>query len=249
MTLSISVRSLASLVLLAFACHATISRAQESLVPETPIPAAFAASDSIPFGDTPPPAPAFNMTLRDRFKLECKLTFNAGDFVVPAVEAGAIQEFPPNGYPPNWHEGIGGFMRNYAAEFALTSTAGIGRFTADAVLRHDPRYYPSTSPRYPVRFLHALAFTLADRTDSGHRSFAFGNLTGSAASGYVSMAIYPHGFNDFTHAYQRFTLAYVTFAGHNLFAEFAPEAIRVAHFFHLPDSIANQLLPPDRKEP
>jgi hypothetical protein len=216
-------------------------------------PHAFAQSGPDPLAPLPPTAiqaaPTGSLTLGDRLKLELKLNFGPANFVVPAFEAGFRMADPEPADPPNWRRGFGGFARNYGADFALTTTAGFGRFTADAIMRHDPRYYPSSSPRAGRRFLHALAFTLADNTDSGSRGFAFGNFAGAAAAGGVSMAIYPHGFNDFTHASQRFYLQMGNFAAHNLFAEFAPEAIRLARVFHIPDKLSGALLPADRKQP
>jgi len=193
-------------------------------------------------------APTGTLTLGERLNLERKLNFGPANFLVPAYEAGFRMEFPLHGEPRNWHEGVGGFARNYGADFALTTTAGIGRFATDAIVGHDPRYYPSSSPHAGLRFLHAVAFTVADKKDSGQRGFAFGNFVGAAAAGGVSMAMFPHGFNDFVHADQRFNLQLANFAAHNLFAEFAPEAIRFAHALHIPDRFAGAFLPPDRKQ-
>lgn len=238
MIASLHFRALIPLSLFAFFCFspgvsAQSSADEESTLLSTPIQT----------------APTGTLTLGERLELERKLNFGPANFLVPAYEAGFRLEFPLHGEPPNWHEGVGGFARNYGADFALTTTAGFGRFTADAIMRHDPRYYPSSSSNAGRRFLHALAFTLADNTDTGHRSFAFGNFAGAAAAGGVSMAIYPHGFNDFVHADQRFNLQLANFAAHNLFAEFAPEAIRVAHALHIPERFASSLLPADRKQP
>lgn len=194
-------------------------------------------------------APTGTLTFQDRLELERRLNFSPANFAVPALEAGFRMEFPLRGEPANWHEGVGGFARNYAADFALTTTAGFGRFVTDTAVRHDPRYYPSTSANYGRRFLHALAFTVVDNTDSGRRSIAYGNLTGAFAAGGVSMAMYPHGFNDFTHAEQRFKLQVLNFGVHNLFAEFAPEVTRAARFLRIPDRVSGSLLPADRKEP
>jgi hypothetical protein len=226
---------------------APISRAQSD--PDSPVPAQAAVP--LPPEVQPTPlqtAPTGALTVGERLDLELKLNFGPANFIVPAYEAGFRMADPPHAFPHDWRDGFGGFARNYGADFALTTTAGFGRFTADAIVGHDPRYYPSTSPRAGRRFLHALAFTLADNTDSGHRSFAFGNFAGAAAAAGASMAMYPHGFNDFTHAGQRFDLQIANFAAHNLFAEFAPEVIRLAHAIHIPDRFAGAFLPADRKQ-
>jgi hypothetical protein len=155
---------------------------------------------------------------------------------------------PPDGYPHDWSDGGGAFGRNYGAILGVNSTNGFTHFATAALIREDPRYYPSGSTNPAGRALHALAFTLADRSDSGRRTLAISNLAGATAGGFVGMAIYPAGFNDTTHAYQRAALQMISFAGHNLAAEFSPEIIRVLHKFHFPDRVADSFLPPDRKQ-
>jgi hypothetical protein len=81
--------------------------------------------------------------------------------------------------------------------------------------------------------LHALAFTAADRSDSGRRSIAVSNFAGAAAGGFVGMAFQPAGFNDVTHAGQRATVEFSVYAGRNVLAEFSPELRRAGHRLHL----------------
>jgi hypothetical protein len=155
---------------------------------------------------------------------------------------------PPNRYPRAWSDGGGAFGRNYGAEFVRHTTGGLTRFAAAAVLREDPRYHSSTSTNYAARAIHALAFTLVDRSDSGRRTVAFSNLAGSAGAGFIGMAYYPDGFNDVTHAYQRSAVEVTNFTAHNLIAEFSPELALLARKFHLPGKIAESFLPADRKQ-
>lgn len=191
--------------------------------------------------------PFGSLTLGDRFSLEVHTTFGPADFTLPAVEAAYSMIHPPTGYPHDWTDGAGAFGRNYGAVFAGNTTSGLTHFAAAAVLREDPRYYPSTSANPTGRFFHALAFTLVDKSDSGRHTLAISNLAGATAGGFVGMGIYPDGFNDTTHAYQRAAWQMTSFVSHNMVAEFAPEIAHVLHKFHFPDRVADSFLPPDRK--
>jgi hypothetical protein len=191
--------------------------------------------------------PGSPMTLHDRFTLEARTTFGAGAFAVPASEAAITMADPPTHFSHEWSDGAGAFGRIYGADFARHTTAGLTHFSVAAIIREDPRYYPSTSTNLVTRVGHVLVFTLVDRSDSGHRTLAISNISGSFAGGFVGMAFYPDGFNDTTHALQRSALELSNFAGHNLTAEFAPEIVRILHEFHFPDRLADAFLPPDRK--
>jgi len=234
---------------------------ESSALPSAPIPQFIADASSAALPQTlasptssqpvPPGAaglqPATSLTLGDRFALEAHITFGPAAFVVPAGEAATTMAIPPHDYPRAWRDGGGAFGRNYGAEFVRHTTGGLAHFATAAVLREDPRYHPSTSTNFGLRFAHALTFTLIDETDSGRHTIAFSNLAGSAAAGFISMAYYPDGFNDTTHAYQRAAVEVTTFGAHNVIAEFAPELVHLAHIFHFPDRIADSFLPPDRK--
>jgi hypothetical protein len=73
-----------------------------------------------------------------------------------------------------------------------------------------------------VRFSHALVWTLVDKSDSGHRTFAFTTFTSSAAGGFVGMAYLPDGYNDVTHAEQRMVMGIGGRAIANVLTEFEP---------------------------
>jgi hypothetical protein len=180
--------------------------------------------------------------------LEVHTVFSPSAYVVPAGEAAKDMAFPPSAYPRDWRDGGGAFARNYGGEFVRHTTGGLTHFATAAVLREDPRYYAATGGNVLGRAMHALAFTLIDRSDSGRRTLAVSNLSGSAAAGFIGMAYYPAGYNDTAHALQRAEWETTTFASHNLIAEFAPEISHLAHKFHFPDRIADSMLPPDRKQ-
>jgi hypothetical protein len=235
---------------------------QPDPAPAAPIPALAATEGAVPLASSVPAttrslpevpgarsvAIDVPLTLHDRFVLETKTTFGPSAFAVPAAEAAVTMADPPSQFPREWKDGGGAFGRIYGADFARHTTAGVTHFGVAAIVREDPRYAPSASTNLGVRFFHAVAFTIVDRSDSGRRTLAASNLAGSLAGGFVGMAFYPDGFNDSTHALQRSLLELGNFGGHNLIAEFSPEMVRVLHKFHFPDRMADSFLPADRKQ-
>jgi hypothetical protein len=152
---------------------------------------------------------------------------NPSVLTAPAFRAGLRMANPPGKsltrYPPDWRQGAEALGRNYGDAFAERISFQTARFVAGAIVREDPRYYPSSSHNVLVRSLHALSFTFVDRSDSGHLMPALSNFIGAAAGGFVGNSYLPPGFNDVTHAGQRATLRFGFAAGGNLFREFAPQ--------------------------
>jgi hypothetical protein len=109
-----------------------------------------------------------------------------------------------------------------------------GRFLAGAALHEDFRYRPSTSRNPLARAFHALAFTVIDRSDSGHARIAFANFVGAGAGGFVGNLYLPAGFNNLSHAETRMAITLGGLAGQNLLREFEPDLERLAHRLHLP---------------
>lgn len=200
------------------------------------------AQQSLP--DAPRPQPTGTLTLSERLHLQVHTTLSVSAFLVPVGDALVDMADPPDKYPHEWRAGGPAFGRLYGAEFARHTTAGFTHFAVAAIDREDPRYYPSTSHGVGKRTIHALWFTVIDRSVSGHRTLAVSNLAGSMAAGSIGMAFYPDGYNDFTHAYQRAAMETTSFASHNLIAEFSPEIIRALHKMHISDRIADAFLPP-----
>jgi hypothetical protein len=187
--------------------------------------------------------PPASLTLRQRFVLQTRTSFAPLAFVVPAAEAAITMADPPTRYPRDWSDGPAAFARNYGAELGRHTTGGYAHFVTAAILHEDPRYTPSTHTNYFARTLHATIFTLIDRSNSGHPTFAASNFAGSAAAGFIGMAWEPDGFNDVTHAYQRSAVELTSFVGHNLLEEFSPELNRVMVKLHLAHAQA-ALMPP-----
>jgi len=174
-----------------------------------------------------------DMNLAGKFQDYTRETYlNPSVFTAPAFTATITMAAPPGKgptrYPSSWRQGAAGFARNYGDAATQRITYDTARFAADVLFREDPRYSPSTSHHVLVRVGHALAFTIVDRSDSGHAMPALGNFAGAAAAGFVGNAYLPDGFSDRTHVTQRISLRLAYAAGANLFREFAFQMPRPA---------------------
>ncbi len=198
-------------------------------------------SSSLPIDPSPAqraPATAAEFGLRNKFSYYMTETyFNPSVFIAPAFRAGLRMANPPGKgatqYPPEWRQGAEAFGRNYGDAFAERVSFQTARFVTGAIAREDPRYVPSNSHNILARSIHALSFSLVDRSDSGHRMPALSNFVGAAAGGFVGNTYLPSGFNDVTHAGQRATLRFGFFAAGNLFREFAPQMPRPMRTFFM----------------
>lgn len=199
-------------------------------LPDTPQPqqstsakeSRLSASGNLP-GILAPQMTRERLTAGDKFGLYVHQAFNPVALFPPAVAAGFGMAFPPSGYPREWRDGGGAYGRLYGDALARRESNLAAGFLAATVAREDTRYLPATSTNGFRRFSHALLFTLADKSDSGHTMPAFSNYAGAAASGFVGTAYLPRGYDDWTHAGQRSAIAFATFAGANVVNEFCPE--------------------------
>jgi hypothetical protein len=195
-----------------------------------------ASADSDPGVGLAPPSYKARFGSRDKFGYYVSETYlNASLFTAPAFRAGIRMANPPGKgatrYPLEWRQGAEAFGRNYGDAFAQRLSFHTARFASGAVIHEDPRYIPSSSRNVLARSVHALTFTLVDRSDSGHAMPAISNFVGAAAAGFVGNAYLPAGFNDVTHAGQRATLQFGFTAAGNLFREFAPQMPRPVRTF------------------
>ena len=166
-----------------------------------------------------PRSPSFS----DKFTIYAHQTFGPPAFIFPAFTAGMGIANPRNHYPREWKDGAGAFGRLYGDSIAMATSQRTARFLTGVALHEDPRYVRSNSTNPLVRTMHALAFTLVDKTDSGRSTIAFSNFAGAAAGGFVGRAYLPQGYNDLTHAEQRMAIQFTSIAIQNIAAEFQPQ--------------------------
>jgi hypothetical protein len=182
-----------------------------------------------------PPAP-----LLERQDFHAKLqsyvvtTLGPRALFIPGISALRHTIFPPRAYPSNWREGPQSWGRNYANALVSRSSRETGRFLVGALLHEDFRYRSSTSTNPWARGLHALTFTVVDKSDSGQNRVALANFAGAGAAGFVGSMYLPPRYNNLSHAEIRSATAFAGFAFWNLWLEFAPEALRLKHKLHVP---------------
>jgi hypothetical protein len=163
------------------------------------------------------------LTVRDKFLIYAHKSFGPPAVILPGFGAGLGMLNPPNKYPKEWKDGADAFGRNYGYRVADRLSRNTAQFLTGALLHEDPRYLRSTSSNPFVRTVHALVFTVFDKTDSGRTTFAGSNFASAAAGGFVGMGILPNGYNDVTHAEQRMASEFLQIGIGNVLTEFEPQ--------------------------
>jgi hypothetical protein len=163
------------------------------------------------------------LTIQDKFRIYARKSFGPPAVILPAFGAGLGMLNPPNKYPKEWKDGADAFGRNYGYRLADRTSRNTAQFLTGALLHEDPRYLRSTSSNPFTRTVHALAFTIFDKTDSGRTTFAASNFAAAAAGGFVGMGILPNGYNDITHAEQHMASEFLQIGIGNVLTEFEPQ--------------------------
>jgi hypothetical protein len=163
------------------------------------------------------------LTVRDKFLIYAHKSFGPPAVILPGFGAGLGMLNPPSKYPKEWKDGADAFGRNYGYRVADRLSRNTAQFLTGALLHEDPRYLRSTSSNPFVRTVHALVFTVFDKTDSGRTTFAGSNFASAAAGGFVGMGILPNGYNDVTHAEQRMASEFLQIGVGNVLTEFEPQ--------------------------
>jgi hypothetical protein len=163
------------------------------------------------------------LTIQNKFLIYTHKTFGPPAVILPALGAGLGMLNPPSKYPKEWKDGAAAFGRNYGYRVADHTSRNTAQFLTGALLHEDPRYLRSTSANPFVRTVHALAFTIFDKTDSGKTTFAASNFASAAAGGFVGMGILPNGYNDVTHAEQHMASEFLQIGIGNVLTEFEPQ--------------------------
>jgi len=206
-----------------------------AMLPDAPMPQRHQPEDQRPsstvvsethlnqFPVLPPGLTRTPLTLQDKFRIYGHKTFGPPAVILPAFGAGLGMLNPPSKYPKEWKDGAGAFGRNYGYRVADHTSRNTAQFLTGTLLHEDPRYLRSTSTNPFLRTVHALAFTVFDRTDSGRTTFATSNFASAAAGGFVGMGILPNGYNDVTHAEQHMASEFLQIGIGNVLTEFEPQ--------------------------
>jgi hypothetical protein len=160
------------------------------------------------------------LTTHDKWEIYYHKTYSPAAMIFPLFGAGISMANPKKNYPEEWQDGVGAFGRIYGNAIAERSARSTAEFGTQVLFHEDSRYERSGSTNPLLRVGHALMWTLVDKSDSGHRTFALSSFAGSAAGGFVGMAYLPDGYNDVTHAEQRTAMGIGIRASSNVLAEF-----------------------------
>jgi hypothetical protein len=171
----------------------------------------------------PPGLTRAPLTIQDKFLIYAHKTFGPPAVILPAFGAGLGMLNPPSKYPREWKDGAAAFGRNYGYRVADHTSRNTAQFLTGTLLHEDPRYLRSTSINPFARTVHALAFTIFDKTDHGRTTFAASNFASAAAGGFVGMGILPNGYNDVTHAEQHMASEFLQIGIGNVLTEFEPQ--------------------------
>jgi hypothetical protein len=175
------------------------------------------------FGLAPAITTPQRLSFHDKFTIYAHQAFGPPALILPAFSAAMGMANPPNHYPHDWRDGGAAFGNLYGDAIARATSLQTARFLAGAALHEDLRYKRSSSTNPLSRTVHALVFTVVDKTDSGRNTIAVSNFAAAAAGGFVGMSYLPAGYNDVTHAEQRMALQFGTLALKNLAVEFEPQ--------------------------
>jgi hypothetical protein len=163
------------------------------------------------------------LTTQNKVLIYAHKTFGPPAVILPAFGAGLGMLNPPSKYPKEWKDGASAFGRNYGYRLADHTSRNTAQFLTGTLLHEDPRYLRSNSSNPFARTVHALAFTIFDKTNSGRTTFAASNFASAAAGGFVGMGILPDGFNDITHAEQHMASEFLQIGIGNVLTEFEPQ--------------------------
>jgi hypothetical protein len=209
-----------------------------AVLPDAPMPQAQAQEQA---QDQSPPSPAASgthlnqfpilsprmtrapLTFQDKFVIYAHKSFGPPAVILPAFGAGLGMLNPPSKYPKDWKDGASAFGRNYGYRLADRASRNTAQFLTGAIFHEDPRYLRSTNSNPFVRTVHALAFTIFDKTDSGRTTFAASNFASATAGGFLGMGILPNGYNDVTHAEQHMASEFLQIGIGNVLTEFQPQ--------------------------
>jgi hypothetical protein len=172
---------------------------------------------------TPMAAPYRPLTTREKFELYTARITNPVRHMVPIP--GTLIQWG-RGAPEGWDRTSHGFGQRYGDRMLRFVIRDTTRFAVGALLKEDPRYFPSEDPRIMARVGSALKNTFLVRKDDGRTSLAVGRLAGNYAGGFVSNLYFPPDEATTADALRRGTLRMGGDAAINLLREFWPDIRR-----------------------
>jgi hypothetical protein len=125
--------------------------------------------------------------------------------------------------PPEWGQGMAGYLRRYGSKTGTRSAEnGIGFLTA-ALLHQDPRYFRSGDTGIWRRAKYAIERTVVTRSDSGRQTVAIWNITSHYGAQFISNTWRPDRVTPVPDTLARGSVSMGYDAASNLFKEFWPD--------------------------
>lgn len=161
------------------------------------------------------------MSVKDKFVLAGRNSFDYSSFLLAAVQAGFAMN--SKSYP-EFHQGVVGYGRYYWHTLADTADENFmvsGMFPA--VFHQDPRYYTLGHGGFGHRALYASTRIFETRSDNGNMMPNFGEIVGAGAAAGVSSLYYPTHYRTWTKVGQKWLTSVVIDGANFTFKEFWPD--------------------------
>ena len=161
------------------------------------------------------------LSLKDKFWLATKDSFDYSSFISAGIIAGASQA---NKSYPEFGQGAKGFGRYY---WHAVADQAVGNYLTEAIVpaatREDPRYYTLGHGGFLKRTGYAVSRLLITRTDSGGRTFNFSEIVGNGAGAGISDLYYPSRERTWTKTGQKWLTQIGLDGLFNIVKEFWPD--------------------------
>ena len=161
------------------------------------------------------------LSLKDKFWLATKDSFDYSSFISAGIIAGASQA---NKSYPEFGQGAKGFGRYY---WHAVADQAVGNYLTEAIVpaatREDPRYYTLGHGGFLKRTGYAVSRLLITRTDSGGRTFNFSEIVGNGAGAGISDLYYPSRERTWTKTGQKWLTQIALDGLFNVVKEFWPD--------------------------
>jgi hypothetical protein len=164
------------------------------------------------------------LSLKDKFWLATKDSFDYSSFITAGIIAGASQA---NKSYPEFGQGAKGYGRYY---WHAVADQAVGNYMTEAIVpaitHEDPRYYTLGHGGFFKRTGYAVSRLLVTRTDGGGRTFNISEIVGNGAGAGISDLYYPSREHTWTKTGQKW-LTQVGLDGlFNIVKEFWPDVNR-----------------------
>jgi hypothetical protein len=174
--------------------------------------------------------PAFNeviggkavpLTPKQKFSLFFHSAFDPYQFGIVAIDAGIEQA---QGEFPEYHYGIEGYARRYAAAFTDNFDGNFwGNAVLPSILHQDPRYYRLGHGNPMRRILYSASTAVICKGDNGHWEPNYSNVSGNLIGGAISNFYYPASDRGIGLTFERGLTVTATGAVGALAEEFYPD--------------------------